>query len=120
MHRVRPGGFEDTSAQLDALAGRLDASRMRQPDADQIVDEYRCAVEMADVGAAIGTAKYARVTGTPPSKVRPMYRRAAKRIDAVLPEYERLWLARNRPGGLSDSTARLTGLAAGLRKAAGA
>ncbi len=119
MHRVRPGGFEDTSSQLEALAGRLDASCMRRPDAQQIVDEYRCAVEMADVGAAIGAAKYARVTGTPASRLRPMYRRAAKRIDAVLPEYERLWLARNRPGGLRDSTARLTSLAGELRKAAG-
>jgi len=35
-----------------------------------------------------------------------------------LPEYERLWLARNRPGGLRDSTARLTSLAAQLRIAA--
>ena len=120
MHRVRPGGFEDTSAQLAELAGRLDASRMRCPDAEQIVDEYRCAVEMADIGAAIGAAKYARVTGATASKLRPMYRRAAKRIDALLPEYERLWLARSRPGGLRDSAARLTSLAAGLRKAAGA
>jgi len=118
MHRVRAGGFEDTSAQLAELAGRLGASRMRRPDAEQIVDEYRCAVEMADAGAAIGAAKYARVTGASASKLRPMYRRAAKRLDALLPEYERLWLARNRPGGLRDSTARLTSLAAQLRIAA--
>ena len=117
MHRVRPGGFEDTSAELASTLAKLDASRMRRPDAEQIVDEYRCAVEMADIGAAIGAAKYARVTGTAPSKLRPMYRRAARRLDAVVPEYERLWLERNRPGGLRDSVARITGLAKELRKA---
>ena len=74
---------------------------------------------MADIGAAIGAAKYARVTGACASKLRPRYRRAAKRLDAVVPEYERLWLARNRPGGMRDSTARMTSLAKALRKAAG-
>jgi hypothetical protein len=35
-----------------------------------------------------------------------------------VPEYERLWLARNRPGGMRDSVARIRSLAAGLRAAA--
>lgn len=117
MHRVREGGFEDTSGQLESLVSRLDASRMRRDDARQIAGEYRCAVEMADIGAAIGALKYARVTGASASKLRPMYRRAAKRLDDVVPGYERLWLARNRPGGLRDSTARITTLAKALRKA---
>lgn len=119
MHRVRPGGFEDTSDALASLAGRLNQLRMRRPDAEQVVDEYRCAIEMADVGCAIGAVKYARTTGAPASKLRPQYRRAAKRLDAIVPEYERLWLARNRPGGMRDSVARITSLAAALRKAAG-
>jgi hypothetical protein len=119
MHRVRPGGFEDTSDALEALVGRLNPLRMRRPDAEQIVDEYRCAVEMADIGCAIGAAKFARTTGASLSKLRPQYRRAAKRLDAVVPEYERLWLARNRAGGMGDSVARITSLAAGLRAAAG-
>jgi hypothetical protein len=92
---------------------------MRRPDAEQIVDEYRCAVEMADIGCAIGAAKFARTTGASLSKLRRQYRRAAKRLDAVVPEYERLWLARNRAGGMGDSVARITSLAAGLRAAAG-
>ena len=83
----------------------------------QIVDEFRCATEMADIGAAIGAAKYARVTGAPRARLRTAYKRAAKRLDAVLPEYERLWLDRNRPGGLGDSTARISSLAAALRAA---
>ena len=119
MHRVRDGGFEDTSAQLAETGARIDASRMRRADAQQIADEYACAVEMADIGAAIGAAKYARVTGASQLKLRAAYRRAAKRLDAVVPEYERLWLARNRPGGMQDSVWRIASMAAALRKAAG-
>ena len=119
LHRVRPGGFEDTADQLEATLARLDASKMRRPDAQQIADEYATAVEMASIGAAIGAAKYARVTGASASKLRPMYRRAARRLDAIVPEYQRLWLDRNRPGGLPDSTTRITSLGAGLRKLAG-
>jgi hypothetical protein len=117
MHRVRPGGFEDTSDALASLAGRMNPLRMRRPDAEQIVDEYLCAIEMADIGCAIGAAKFARTTGASATKLRPQYRRAAKRLDAIVPEYERLWLARNRPGGMPDSVARITSLASALRTA---
>jgi hypothetical protein len=92
---------------------------MRRADAQQIADEYACAVEMADVGAAIGAAKYARVNGASTTKVRAAYSRAAKRLDAVVPEYERLWLARNRPGGMRDSVWRISSMATQLRRAAG-
>ncbi|MDP9236338.1 MAG: family 20 glycosylhydrolase [Chloroflexota bacterium] len=118
MHRVREGGFEDTADQLEATLAKLDPARIRRPDAQQIVDEYACAVEMASVGAAIGAAKYARVTGASTTKLRPLYKRAARRLDAITPDYEHLWLSRNRPGGLRDSTARLRSLSAALRTAA--
>lgn len=118
MHRVRAGGFEEVSERLTSVGAKLDPARMRRPDAAQVVDEYRCAVEMADIGAAIGAAKYARVTGESAGKQRGRWRRIARRLDAVVPEYERLWLARNRPGGLADSVARITALAAAARAAA--
>jgi hypothetical protein len=34
-------------------------------------------------------------------------RRIARKLDAFLPEYRRLWLLRNRPGGLRESSGRL-------------
>jgi hypothetical protein len=92
---------------------------MRRADAQQIADEYACAVEMADIGAAIGAAKYARVNGASATKLRPAYKRAARRLDAVVPEYERLWVARNRPGGMRDSVWRISAMASQLRRASG-
>lgn len=117
MQRVRPDGFEDTSAHIAGAVARIDAAKMRRADAALIADELRCAAELADIGAAIGAAKHARHNGAPPSRVRPAWKRAARRIEAVAPEYERLWLARNRPGGMRDSVARLDSFAAALRKA---
>jgi hexosaminidase len=117
MHRARPGGFEDTQEELASLSARLDASRMRRPDAALIVEELRCAAELASAGAAIGAAKHARTLGKRASAVRAGFRRAAKRIDAAVPEYERLWLARSRPGGLRDSLAVLRKTAATMRAA---
>jgi hypothetical protein len=116
MHRVRAGGFEDTQEQLKALAGRLDPSHMRRDDAALVVAELRSGAELASAGAAIGAAKYARSNGGSATKVRAGYRRAAKRIEAAIPEYERVWLARNRLGGLRDSTARLHATAEMLRE----
>ena len=111
MQRVRADGFEETSEALGALAGRLDASRMRREDAALIVAEYRTAVELADIGAAIGSAKYVRANGTSAAKRRPRWRRIARRLEAVVPEYERGWLARNRVGGMGDSVWRIRELA---------
>ncbi len=119
MQRVREGGFDDTSAQLVATLARFDATGMRRADAALVVDEYACAVEMSGIGAAIGGAKFARTTAASPQRVRAAYKRAAKRLDAVVPGFERTWLARNREGGMSDSVARLRKLAAELRKMAG-
>jgi hypothetical protein len=117
MHRARPGGFEDTTEQLASLAAKLDPARMRRPDATLVVDEMRCATELASAGAAIGAAKHGRTLGARASTVSAGFRRAAKRIDAAIPEYERLWLARSRPGGLRDSTAVLRASAAKMRAA---
>jgi hypothetical protein len=50
--------------------------------------------------------------------LRTAYKRAAKRLDAVVPEYERLWLERNRPGGMRDSVWRIESMASQLRRAA--
>jgi hypothetical protein len=120
MQRVRPGGFEETRDYLAEAVAGLAAANMRRADAALIVDELRCATALADAGATIGAAKHARFGGAPASKVRAGFRRAARQMEAAVPEYERLWLARSRPGGLRDSAARLHATAKALRKAGAA
>jgi len=118
MQRARPGGFADTSEELAAMIARLDAATMRRPDATLIADELRCAAALADAGATIGATKQARMEGAGAAKLRAGWRRAAKQIEAAAPEFQRVWLARNRPGGLRDSVARLEQTAKMLRQAA--
>jgi hypothetical protein len=96
---------------------RLAGAQMRRDDAEQIADEYRCAAEMADIGATVGGIKRDRAAGASAARLRPRWRRAARRVEAVVPEYERLWLARNRPGGLTDGVARLKSFGKAMRDA---
>jgi hexosaminidase len=118
MRRARPGGFDAVRERIADASGRLDPARMRRPDAQLIVDEMRCAARLADAGCRIGAAKQARREGASASRVRAGFERAATQIAATIPEYERTWLARNRPGGMRDSVARLEGAARMLRDAA--
>ncbi|HEX5479249.1 MAG TPA: glycoside hydrolase family 20 zincin-like fold domain-containing protein [Dehalococcoidia bacterium] len=118
MRRVSPGGFEATQARLAEWSAALDPARICRTDAGLVVEEMRNGAALAAAGAMIGAAKYARENGAPAAKVRAGFRAAAKRIDTLIPEYERLWLARNRPGGLPDSVAVLRSTVVALREAA--
>jgi hypothetical protein len=85
----------------DAAVASLDEARMDRDDADLIRDEIRNAAAML---------KYATHRGRS--------QRGDERIDcdllanerkAIAAEHQRLWLVRNRPGGLRDSLTRLDG-----------
>jgi hypothetical protein len=117
VHRARPGGFDETSEVIREAASRIDPALMRRPDAQIVADEIRCAAEMADIGTTIAATKQLRAGGRSATIVRRGFARSAKRVDRVLPEYERIWGERSRPGGMRDSTARLRSLAAALREA---
>jgi hypothetical protein len=77
------------SAAIDAAMARLSKSRMNRPDSRLIRDEFTNAAAML---------KYA-------------CGRDADALPAIVESHRRLWLARNRPGGLEDSVARLTNVA---------
>ncbi|HOC70829.1 MAG TPA: hypothetical protein PKO23_18635, partial [Candidatus Hydrogenedentes bacterium] len=58
----------------------------------------------------LGEARLKAGTGTsdlPPSIRRPL----AETLQGIMERFQSLWLARNRPGGLTDSVARLKALA---------
>jgi hypothetical protein len=74
-------------AAVDAALARLPAARMKRPDAALIRAEFRNAARMMRAGCA-------RATGRRPALAR------------IIAEHRRLWLARNRPGGLEDSCRR--------------
>jgi hexosaminidase len=102
--------YEAIDAQLDALVARLPAVESRRADAALLEAELRNAIALvrvltADARARLrGDGSLAGVDAATRSGLR-------KALGPVVVEHERLWLARNRPGGLPDSVAWLSNLA---------
>jgi len=96
---VTPARLRKCIHQFDALEARLADVRMDAPDAELVCAEFRQAVAMARHGAKRG------LMGLDPSSVD---RKAMRQeLQALIGRYEDLWLARNRRGGLRESSARL-------------
>ncbi|MGA2585095.1 MAG: family 20 glycosylhydrolase [Tepidisphaeraceae bacterium] len=89
MQGITREAMEATESAIASAIAPLDSAKMDRPDADLIRDEFRNA-------AAMLRAACRRGLGENPS------------MDEIIHEHRRLWLARNRPGGLEDSILRLT------------
>jgi hypothetical protein len=91
-----------TEAAVREIIGKLDRARMARPDAALIAEEFRNAAEM------LLHACYFGRNALSPGSICPAEQEAHLR--ALIGAHRRLWLARNRPGGLSDSVRRLENL----------
>jgi hexosaminidase len=99
---LRPAAVADTRAWIEAAAERMEGARMELPDAPLIRDEYALTVRLM----LLGCDRALSLLGT--GGTRPPTRAA---LADIIGEYRRLWLERNRIGGLSDSVRRLQALA---------
>ena len=97
-------------ATLADAVSRLDRARPARPDADLVLDELRNGAALV---ALLCRDARARLAGDGKLASVPGRARAALATDltVILGEHRRLWLARNRPGGLDDSAAWLERLA---------
>lgn len=82
------------------VTGRLARADMRRPDAALIVDEFANAARMLQHACERGRWRLSR-SGVDAGNA------LAREMRTILGEHRRLWLARNRPGGLQDSARRL-------------
>jgi len=80
----------------------MQGARMDRPDAPLISDEYALTVRLMLLACDRSDALLAGASSRPPTR---------ERLSEIVGEYRRLWLARNRPGGLPDSVRRLQALA---------
>jgi hexosaminidase len=85
----------------------IEKSSMMVPDAKQIKEELVLAANTLRHSCRLGIARIE----APEKKIAniPAAQRAelTKELDALIVESKRLWLVRNRPGGLKDSIAHL-------------
>jgi hypothetical protein len=95
---------------VEAIAG-LAGSSSDRPDGKLIVDELTTSASLLRILVADARARLTvdgRITSVP-GDVRV---RLAAGVDEIIVRHRDLWLARNRPGGLDDSVARLESLRA--------
>lgn len=96
---VTAAEFAAAQSAIAAALAPLDSARMDRPDASLILDEFRNAAAMLTHACRRGLWKLDPSADDPAS--------LAEDLSRILGEHRRLWLARNRPGGLPDSTRRL-------------
>lgn len=102
--------YDAVDAGLDEHLARLDRSASRRSDAALVADELRNAVSLVKVLTADARARLA-VDGSIASVDVATRTELHARLEPVIAEHDRLWLGRNRPGGLRESRAWLEHLA---------
>jgi hypothetical protein len=100
-------GLEHAHSYLEQVMARLSQARMARPDAAQIADEFRNAAALLRHACTLGIARLQAEGGEIPHIPIETRQKLAEELEGIIAEYRRLWLARNRPGGLSDSIGRL-------------
>ncbi len=83
---------------VDEVMSTLENAQMQRPDADLIEREFVTAAQMLKHGAKRGLLQ---LDGSVSKQA------LTAELDEILAAYRQNWLARNRPGGLDDSAARL-------------
>ncbi|MEO6434872.1 MAG: family 20 glycosylhydrolase [Tepidisphaeraceae bacterium] len=91
--------FDDAESRVAGILSRLPATQMDRPDAALIADEIRNTAAMLTHACRHGRWRQGDRSRTTID--------LSDALRGILAEHRRLWLSRNRPGGLSDSCARL-------------
>ncbi len=84
---------QDARQRVDAVVADLDRADMKRPDAELVTSEIRNAARMLRHGCD-------RCLGLDPAALH-------EQRAAIIDEHQRLWLARNRTGGLADSVTKM-------------
>ncbi|MDH7568259.1 MAG: glycoside hydrolase family 20 zincin-like fold domain-containing protein [Armatimonadota bacterium] len=106
-----------TEAFINQVTAPLPQARMERPDAALIVEEYQNTAALLRHACRLGVARLEaadhRVSNIAPSTRASL----AADLEEILARYRRLWAARNRPGGLTQSAGRLERLLRAYRAA---
>lgn len=104
-------GLMNCRAQLEAALARMKNAQMKREDANLILAEFTMNTRMALFAVRLGEERL-KAGGVSTSQLPKDVRTSlVQELKNIITEYSTLWLARNRPGGLADSTARLEAIA---------
>lgn len=102
--QIEPARFRQSLEYVDGVGARWSLARPSGPEADLVRAEFANNSAMWRHACRCGLALLAEEEGR-----RPDWPGLAEDLAGIASEHRRLWLARHRPGGLADSTARLNG-----------
>jgi hypothetical protein len=99
--------LDKTRAYINRVIQPLHRAQMDRPDAQQIVDEVVNAAALLRHACSLATARLQTADGKIGSIPEKMRKQLAADLEHIINEHKRLWLSRNREGGLKDSAARM-------------
>ncbi len=103
LRDVDPTSFERAMAAIGDAMSPIERADMQRADAELILDEFDFAANLLHHASGLGLLAWE----DDPKVARELKSKLRADLNDLLPEYRRLWLARNREGGLKDSVARL-------------
>ncbi|WP_020580291.1 beta-N-acetylhexosaminidase [Actinopolymorpha alba] len=101
---LSPDTLRESLAAVDEAMGVLDAAQSTAADAELVREEFLNTARLLRHACRRGLLALGAEGGD------DVRRELAADLEGIIEEYNRLWLARNRPGGLSDSVRRLENL----------
>jgi hypothetical protein len=105
----KPFNLEELKAYVDELSQRIAKTAMGCAHSRDIADEYRNNLRMAKLGFLLRHYNEGE-PGFSPDEKRQNLRILEELNDRIIQEHSRLWLNRNKKGGLDKSLAVFTGL----------
>ena len=109
LEKLEANNLDKTAAYIGSVISRMDMAVLGRVDGDLIKAEIQMNAALAKYACHLGAARIR--AGRVPMSGLPEEVLAAlnEELEALIPEYRQLWLARNRSGGLKDSVWRMPG-----------
>jgi hypothetical protein len=89
---------------IEEIEAHLDEVKIQHSDAELLKSEFAWIAKMLKHACRRGIWVAGKLTGEEDQKLR---QQLLKDADLLMKEHEKIWQARNRPGGFKDSLARL-------------
>jgi hypothetical protein len=100
-------GLARAEARVEEIASRIGSARCDRDDAKLLQDEFALAASLMRHACKLGIARLAVAEGALVNIPSIERRALTDDLRSIVDEYQRIWLLRNRVGGLRDSVARL-------------
>lgn len=103
VNRMKPDGLELAFKQIEKAMAHLDKANMQCEDADLIRDEFLNAAALLRHACKRGEVMKQLAAGKTKKELGKEIGELNKSMAPIMKTHRRLWLTRNRPGGLDES-----------------